>query len=104
MPCSCGCNANASGCGQTQIGSPCSGRIRLRRIRLRVTRLARWPLLPVGELRGLIYRARRAPGDPARTYVHFFKEDRPVLATNLPGTRLYIVGGRYRVTGRGIEG
>ena len=99
MACSCGCNGRAGGCGQTQIGSHCSCGISVR-----VTRLVRLPIVPVGELRGLIYRATRTPGDPTRTYVHFFKERRPVLATNRRGTRLYIVGGRYRMTSNGIVG
>ena len=99
MACSCGCKGRPGGCGQKQIGSPCSSGVRLR-----ITRLVPLPITPVGELRGLIYRATRSPGDPARTYVHFFNERRPVLATNPTGTRLYIVGGRYRVTRNGIEG
>lgn len=99
MACSCGCSGRAGGCGQPQIGSPCS-----RGISLSIRRLVRLPIVPIGELRGLIYRARRRPGDPARTYVHFFKERQPVLAASPAGTQLYIVGGRYRVTGRGIEG
>ena len=100
MACSCGCKGRPGGCGQTQIGSPRSCGV----VRLRITRLVQLPLAPVGELRGLIYRATRSPGDPARTYVHFFNERRPVLATNTTGTQLYIVGGRYRVTSNGIEG
>lgn len=99
MACSCGCKGRPGGCGRTQIGSPSSCGV----VRLRLTRLVQ-PIKPVGELRGLIYRATRSPGDPARTYVHFFNERRPVLATNAGGTRLYIVGGRYRVTSNGIEG
>jgi len=99
MACSCGCKGRPGGCGQTQIGSLRSCGV----VRLRFTRLVQ-PITPVGELRGLIYRATRSPGDPARTYVHFFNERRPVLATNTTGTRLYIVGGRYRVTSNGIEG
>jgi len=100
MACSCGCSGRSCGCGQSRLGSPCSCGM----VRVQVTRLAPLPITPVGELRGLIYRARRSPGDPARTYVHFFDERRPVLATNRTGTRLYILGGRYRVTSNGIEG
>jgi len=70
---------------------------------VRVTRLVRLPLAPVGELRGLIYRARRAPGAAPQNYVHFFKRP-PVLATDTGGQRLYVIGGQYRVTRRGIEG
>jgi hypothetical protein len=62
------------------------------------------PIAAVGELRGLIYRASRVAGEEPKTYVHFFKGRRPMLATNPSGTRLYIVGGRYRVGKNGIEG
>jgi hypothetical protein len=31
-------------------------------------------------------------------------EDPPRLVTDTAGTQLYVVGGRYRVTARGIEG
>jgi hypothetical protein len=99
MACSCGCKGRPGGCGQTRLGSPDScGVVRLRLIS------RPQPITPVGELRGVIYRASRSPGDPARTYVHFFNKRLPVLATNSTGTRLYIVGGRYRVTSNGIEG
>ena len=37
-----------------------------------------------------------------RTFIHFM-EDPPRLVTNTAGTQLYVVGGRYRVTARGIE-
>ncbi len=60
-------------------------------------------LTHVGELRGLIYSSDRwSPGRP-RTYIHFM-ETPPRLASSPEGTQLYIVGGRYRVTPRGIEG
>jgi hypothetical protein len=58
----------------------------------------------LGELRGLIYRASRLPGEAPQTYVHFFKGQLPVLATNPSGRRLYIVGGKYRVGRDGIQG
>ena len=91
--------ACACGCSQKQIGSVCpSG------LRVRVTRVIRLPIAPVGELRGLIYRASRTPGEPPQNYVHFFKGRPPTLTTNQSGTRLYIVGGQYRVTRRGIDG
>ncbi|MGR8981785.1 MAG: hypothetical protein ACU84H_17075 [Gammaproteobacteria bacterium] len=66
--------------------------------------VVRLPLASVGELRGVIYRASKVPGEAARTYVHFFEGRRPMLATDLSGSRLYIVGGRYRVTNLGIQG
>jgi hypothetical protein len=59
-------------------------------------------LVHLGTLRGLIYSSDRGDGGP-RTYIHFM-EDEPVLACDSKGTQLYIVGGRYRVTRRGIEG
>ena len=73
-------------------------------MRLHLTRIVRRPLKPVGELRGVIYRARRAPGEAPKNYVHFFQKRSPMLVTNPTGTRLYIIGGHYRVTQRGIEG
>ena len=60
-------------------------------------------LTHVGQLRGLIYRSDRGqPGRP-RSYVHFF-ENLPLLASDPRGRQLYILGGSYRVTPRGIEG
>ena len=70
----------------------------------RFTRIVRLPLMPVGELRGVIYRASRTPGEAPKNYVHFFQGRSPLLVTNPTGTRLYITGGQYRVTPRGIEG
>lgn len=62
------------------------------------------PLRPVGELRGLIYRASRLPGETPKNYVHFFKKSRlPMLVTDWTGKRLYIAGGQFQVTERGIE-
>jgi hypothetical protein len=71
---------------------------------VRIKRLARLPLAPLGELRGVIYRASQTPGEVPKNYVHFFHERLPVLAADLTGNRLYIIGGQYRVTKRGIEG
>jgi hypothetical protein len=71
---------------------------------MRITRLVRLPLAPLGELRGVIYRASRAPGEVPKNYVHFFNQRLPVLAADPTGRRLYILGGQYRVTKRGIEG
>jgi hypothetical protein len=60
-------------------------------------------LVDLGELRAVVYRSDRgSPGRP-RTYVHFM-ESSPRLACDVSGRRLYILGGRYRVTERGIEG
>lgn len=60
-------------------------------------------LVELGELQGLIYRSdRRSPGRP-RSFIHFM-DDPPKLLADPAGTQLYIVGGNYRVTSRGIEG
>ncbi|MCZ7638306.1 MAG: hypothetical protein M5U12_21055 [Verrucomicrobia bacterium] len=60
-------------------------------------------LVSVGELRGLIYRSDRGqPGRP-RTFVHFLEEPAS-LVCDLTGRQLYILGGNYRVTARGLEG
>lgn len=92
--------ACACGCSQQQFGSPCG----CQTAHLRIVRLVRLPPTPVGELRGLIYRARRAPGEAPQNYVHFFQRRLPLLVADPTGTQLYITGGQYRVTGRGIEG
>lgn len=56
----------------------------------------------LGTLVGVIYRSERGrPGEP-RNYVHFMKEP-PTLTSSVDGKQLFIVGGEYRVTGRGIE-
>jgi hypothetical protein len=57
----------------------------------------------LGELVALIYRSdKEQPGSP-KNYIHFM-EEQPRLVSNIEGTQLYIVGGSYRVTPRGIEG
>ena len=58
----------------------------------------------LGELLGVIYRsARLGAGRRSRAYIHLMRTP-PSLVSNLKGTQLYIVGGRYRVTPRGIVG
>jgi hypothetical protein len=64
--------------------------------------LARAPLIELGRLAALVYRSSKWTGRP-RTYIHFM-EDPPRLVTDATGRRLFIVGGSYRVTSRGIEG
>lgn len=60
-------------------------------------------VVELGELVGLMYRSDKGqPGQPL-TYIHRM-EDPPRLVSNIEGTQLYIVGGSYRVTPRGIEG
>jgi hypothetical protein len=60
-------------------------------------------LVHLGYLRGLIYSSDKGGPSHRRTYIHFM-ETPPRLACDPRGTQLYIVGGRYRVTPRGIEG
>ena len=60
-------------------------------------------LAHVGELRGLIYCSDRGQRGQPRTFVHFFKL-RPQLTCDAHGKQLYILGGNYRVTPRGLEG
>lgn len=70
-----------------------------------VARVVRLPMAPVGELRGLIYRTSRVPGEEPKNYVHFFNDKQlPALVANPEGTSLYIVGGNYRVKPSGIHG
>lgn len=60
-------------------------------------------VVELGELVGVMYRSDKGqPGQP-RTYIHRM-EDPPRLVSNIGGTQLYIVGGSYQVTSRGIEG
>jgi hypothetical protein len=60
-------------------------------------------VVDLGELVGLMYRSDKGqPGQP-QTYIHRM-EDPPRLVSNIEGTQLYIVGGSYQVTPRGIEG
>ena len=79
-----------------QFAPPSVLRVRCRRLMPRV-------LVHVGELRGLIYRSDRGCRAQPRTYVHFL-ESPARLACDAGGRQLFIVGGRYRVTRRGIEG
>jgi hypothetical protein len=57
----------------------------------------------LGELAGIIYRSHKWQPGQLRTYIHFM-EDPPRLVSNVEGNQLYLVGGSYRVTKRGIEG
>ena len=57
----------------------------------------------LGELIGVIYRSDKGQLGSPRNYIHFMEKP-PRLASNAEGTQLYIVGGSYRVTPRGIEG
>jgi hypothetical protein len=74
-----------------------------RDLRRRCRRLMPKVLVNLGELRGLIYRSDKEQCGRPRTFIHFM-ETPPLLATDASGKQLYIVGGNYRVTSRGIEG
>src|SRR5712672_2554513 len=60
-------------------------------------------VVKLGRLRGLIYTSDKWRRGRPRTYIHFM-ENSPLLACDPRGKQLHIVGGRYRVTARGIEG
>lgn len=60
-------------------------------------------MVRLGELRGLIYRSDRGQCGSPRTFIHFMEKP-PALACDPAGRQLYILGGKYRVTRRGIEG
>jgi hypothetical protein len=60
-------------------------------------------LVHLGYLKGLIYSSDKGDRGQPKTYVHFM-ETPPRLTCDPHGRQLYVVGGRYRVTRRGIEG
>lgn len=60
-------------------------------------------LVKLGHLRGLIYSSDKEQCGRPRTFIHFM-ETPPLLASDSDGKQLYILGGNYRVTSRGIEG
>ena len=60
-------------------------------------------LVRLGRLKGLIYSSDRGQCGRSRTFIHFM-ETPPVLAADPDGTQLHILGGRYRVTRKGIVG
>lgn len=72
-------------------------------IRCRCRRVIPRVLVRLGELRGLIYRSDRGQRGCPRTFIHFMDQP-PALACDPEGRQLYILGGRYRITPRGIEG
>jgi hypothetical protein len=67
--------------------------------------LRRMPELMVqlGHLKGLIYSSNRGQCGRPQTFIHFM-DTPPILACDSSGKQLYVLGGRYRVTARGIEG
>jgi len=60
-------------------------------------------LVSLGQLRGLIYKSDKWQRGRPQTYIHFM-ETPPRLACDPEGKQLYIIGGNYKVTARGIEG
>jgi hypothetical protein len=66
-------------------------------------RLVPRALVDLGRLCGVIYASDRGCRGTPRTFIHFMRSC-PRLACDPAGRQLYIVGGRYRVTTRGIEG
>lgn len=59
-------------------------------------------LWALGELKRIEY-DRLEDGEPIRRF-HDFKGERPILAVDPDSSDLWIVGGTYTVTDRGIEG
>jgi hypothetical protein len=58
----------------------------------------------LGELEAVVYKSDKWDGR-RRSYIHKFKaSDRPLLATDEAGERLYIIGGSYRIKEDGIIG
>ncbi len=71
--------------------------------RLRHPRLMPPVVVSLGALAGLIYRSDKwTPGTP-RSYIHMMERP-PRLVCDPTGRQLYVIGGDYRVTERGIEG
>jgi hypothetical protein len=60
-------------------------------------------LRDLGRLRALIYVSDRGCRGRPRTFIHFMRRW-PRLACDRSGRQLFIIGGNYRVTPRGIEG
>lgn len=55
----------------------------------------------IGEVDGILYSTIR-DGNPEK-YIHRFKKkSRPLLAASFDGSQLYILGGGYTFTERGI--
>lgn len=58
-------------------------------------------LVLLGELVEVVYRSDKWEGKK-KLYVHKTKKPHPLLVTDPDGKSLYIVGGRVKVTGRGL--
>jgi hypothetical protein len=72
-------------------------------LRLRCAKQAPEVQVDLGELCGVIYRSVRGVCNRPQTFIHFL-ETPARLTCNPSGRQLYIHGGNYRVTNRGIEG
>lgn len=72
-------------------------------VRRRYDRIMPKALVDLGSLRGLIYSADRDGCGRVKTFIHFM-ETPPRLMCDPQGNQLYVIGGRYRITRRGIEG
>lgn len=59
-------------------------------------------LVQVGDLVEIVYKSDKFDGK-MREYVHTFGKEKPILAAGANG-KLYIIGGKYKITSRGIEG
>jgi len=60
-------------------------------------------VVQLGTLAGLIYRSDKWTPGTMRSYIHMM-ESAPRLVCDPSGRQLYLLGGSYRVTERGIEG
>ena len=67
----------------------------------RVDRAVPDVLVDLAALRGVVY--TKDHGGTRRTYIHFM-DDPPRLLCDADGRQLYVLGGSYRITRRGIEG
>jgi hypothetical protein len=67
----------------------------------RIDRTVPQVLVDMGALRGLVYTKDHC--GTRRTYIHFMEEP-PRLMCDADGRQLYVLGGSYRVTHRGLEG
>ena len=59
-------------------------------------------VVELGRLVAVMYRSDKWVGHP-RTYIHYMG-DPPRLVSDVAGRQLFVVGGNYRITARGIEG
>ena len=70
-------------------------------VRRRIDRIVPEVLVDLGALRGVIY--TKDHRGTRTTYIHFM-DDPPRLMCDADGRQIYVLGGSYRITRRGIEG